>query len=151
MANIQVSWLRPQNRLYSSLLLLTCFIVVIVMQNTAFAEKNTNISGHAIIKSLTGIKAPPKKNSKNETYAFDTPIKFIGSSTKKVKNKKDLDEIGRAMVSEDMSKVNILIRFPVDKKSKIAKKLTKKRAHYIQNYLIKKYGISRSRLKTQVR
>ena len=132
--------------------LLVLILAVLSLYDTAtMADTKATISGHAIIKSLTGIKQTTKKNNKHELYAFDTPIKFIGDSSKNVKNKKTLDEIGKAMVSEDMTKVHILIRFPVNKDNNIDTKLTKKRARYIKNYLVKTYGISRSRLKTQVR
>ena len=104
------------------------------------------VSGSAIVSSLTG--AQKVKVSGN--FAVNVPIRFALNSASKLTSKASLDKIGKALVSESMSRATALIQFPTDTKGeKGGATLTKKRANFIKNYLVKKYGVARSRLKTQ--
>lgn len=148
MATTQASGLIDSRQRRLQFLVTFTLLVFTVFCNIPVDSHASNTSGHAIIKSLTGIKKDTKKPS--AYAALDTPINFVADSTNTQDNNV-LDNIGRAMVSEDMANISILIRFPLDNTNTIPEDLLKKRANYIQNYLIKKYGISRSRIKTQIR
>lgn len=132
--------------LIGALLILSLILFTGLTSRVAYAG---GVSGSAIVSSLTGAK---KVKVNGQGYAVNVPIKFALNSADKITSKASLDRIGKALVSESMARATALIQFPTDMKGeKGGAKLTKDRANFIKNYLVKKYGVARSRLKTQGR
>jgi|GEM_PF-7132833 hypothetical protein len=130
--------------LIGALLILGLILLTGLTSRVAYAG---GVSGSAIISSLTGAT---KVKVNGQGYAINVPIMFALNSANQLTSQASLDKIGKALVSESMARATAVIQFPTELAGeKGGEKLTAQRADFVKSYLVKKYGIERSRLKIQ--